>query len=92
MLFVRVMAPEAAVLSLHEHKHTEDATPTSDLKLSTKHQHCHIDDLYNADFTSPSFSFELRLHPVEVCYVQPYSFAWKFTYPNNTHQRGPPTA
>ncbi|WP_299758620.1 hypothetical protein [uncultured Pontibacter sp.] len=77
---------------MHEHKHTEDATPTSDFKVSTKHQHCNVDDLYNADFTSPSFSFELKLTPVEALYVQPYSFAWKFTYPHNTYLRGPPVA
>ena len=91
-LFCRTLAPEAAVLAMHQHEHTEDARPASDSKVSTKHVHCHVDDLYNSDFTSPAFSFELKLNPVEVCYVQPYSFAWKFTYPNNTYLRGPPTA
>lgn len=79
-------------MALHQHEHTEHKTPGDDLKLSTKHQHCHVDELYNSDFTSPAFSFELKLNPAENCYVLPYSVAWKFTYPHNTYLRGPPVA
>jgi hypothetical protein len=90
VLFIRLMVPEAAVLALHQHEHTIE-NPADDAKVGIKHHHCHVDDLYSADFTSPSVSFELKVNPAEVSYVQPYSFAWKFTYPNNTFQRGPPT-
>lgn len=91
VLFVRLMVPEAAVLALHQHEHTEHEY-LDDAKVSTKHQHCHVDDLFNTDFTVPSFSVELRINPAGACYMQPYSFAWKFTYPHNTYLRGPPTA
>jgi hypothetical protein len=90
VLFIRVMVPEAAVLALHQHEHVVD-NPADDAKVGVKHHHCHVDDLYSADFTSPSFVFELRLNMAEGNYLQPYTFAWKFTYPNNTFQRGPPT-
>lgn len=58
MLLGRVMAPEAAVLSLHVHHHTvhEKVRPATrnafgrQAKLSTQHQHCHTEQLYNAPF------------------------------------------
>ncbi|WP_299991492.1 hypothetical protein [uncultured Pontibacter sp.] len=92
MLFTRVMVPDEMVLAMHFHDHTEHALPDADQKVDTKHQHCHVDEVYNSDFSSPEFSFELIKYRAEVCYLQPYSFAWKFTYPNNTYLRGPPIA
>ncbi|MDF7815827.1 hypothetical protein [Hymenobacter sp. YC55] len=57
VLLIRVFSPEAAVLRLHQHQHTEDApvaaraTKSSyQAELSVKHQHCHVDELYNAPF------------------------------------------
>lgn len=91
-LFCRVLAPEVAMLAVHQHEHTEDAAPTAAMKVSAKHQHCHVDELYNAAFISPTFTISIKLSPVEVCYVSPYAFAWKFTYPHNTYLRGPPVA
>lgn len=57
-LLLRVLAPEAAILRLHFHQHTEDAPLTSStVKLgkhkamfSAKHQHCSTEQLYNAPF------------------------------------------
>lgn len=86
------MVPEEVVLALHQHEHTEHALADSDYKVDTKHQHCYVDDLFNSDFTAPSFSVDLQVNPAEACYLQPYSFAWKFTYPHNTYLRGPPMA
>lgn len=59
LLLGRVMAPEAAVLSLHAHHHTvdEEIRPAvckeatdSHAKVSSRHQHCHTEQLYNAPF------------------------------------------
>jgi len=58
LLLGRVMAPEAAVLSLHAHQHTvEDVTRPSAYKasgtqteVSAQHQHCHTEQLYDAPF------------------------------------------
>lgn len=57
MLLIRVLTPEAAVLRLHFHDHTEDtslapAKVTSDTQaaLSPEHQHCHAEQLYDAPF------------------------------------------
>lgn len=86
-----MITPEAAVLALHQHEHTEDI-PASDTKISVKHQHCYVDDLFNSDFTVPEFFFILTQLSAESCYIQPYNFAWKFTFPNNILLRGPPTA
>jgi hypothetical protein len=91
VLLIRMMVPGAAVLALHQHEHTVHEH-LDDAKVSTMHHHCHVDDLFNSDFTVPAFSVELRIIPAEICYLQPYNFAWKFTYPHNTFLRGPPTA
>jgi hypothetical protein len=58
LLLGRVLAPEAAVLTLHAHAHTTaepafakaaHARPAKAL-LTPKHQHCHTDDLYQLPF------------------------------------------
>jgi hypothetical protein len=57
LLLVRVLAPEAAILRLHFHSHTEeepvlkmaDKAPHKAL-FSTKHQHYHVEHLYDAPF------------------------------------------
>lgn len=56
LLLGRVMAPEAAVLSLHAHHHTADEPAQRVVAgqrspravLSGKHTHCHAEQLYNA--------------------------------------------
>lgn len=55
LLLVRVLEPEAAVLRLHFHHHTEEepARPghrADKAVLSTEHQHCHAEQLYDAPF------------------------------------------
>jgi hypothetical protein len=58
LLLGRVLAPEAVVLSLHTHAHTtaepaharaRHARPIKPL-LTTKHQHCHTEELYQLPF------------------------------------------
>jgi len=57
VLLIRVLTPEAAVLRLHFHNHTEDAPrvrsttkATHQAELSAEHQHCHAEQLYDAPF------------------------------------------
>ena len=57
VLLIRVFTPEVAVLRLHFHSHTEDKPATGlatkashKAVLSPKHQHCHVEQLYNAPF------------------------------------------
>ncbi|UOQ70228.1 hypothetical protein [Hymenobacter cellulosilyticus] len=57
VLLVRVLTPEAAVLRLHRHQHTDDkpqvsysAKPGTKAALSPQHQHCHVEQLFNAPF------------------------------------------
>jgi hypothetical protein len=58
LLLGRVLAPEAAVLSLHTHAHTtaepaharaSQARPGKAL-LTPEHQHCHTEELYQLPF------------------------------------------
>ncbi|MCC2548188.1 hypothetical protein LJY25_17190 [Hymenobacter sp. BT175] len=53
LLLGRVWAPESMVLLLHDHAHTQDeptrapAAPKGKALLTVKHQHCHVDQLYD---------------------------------------------
>lgn len=95
--FIKVMAPEEAVLALHKHKHTEETFKSvvslSKAHLSKAHQHCPIDDLYNGSFNFADSSISFRLlTSYSTTYPLAYGFVWKFTFPNNTYLRGPPVA
>ena len=57
VLLVRVLAPEAAVLRLHWHEHTETEPRVSladqssaKAVLTARHQHCHVEQLYDMPF------------------------------------------
>jgi hypothetical protein len=58
LLLGRVMAPEAAVLSLHAHHHTVEsssrpalrAADHADAEFSPQHQHCHAEQFYDVAF------------------------------------------
>jgi hypothetical protein len=96
LLFVRVLVPETAVLALHNHEHTEEQFPAkknTGLKLDQKHQHCQIDELFNAPFT-PVQAVIIQANNLTYSdtYSASHSFIWKFTFPNNTDLRGPPLA
>ncbi len=95
LLFVRVVVPEAAVLALHTHEHTQDKLVKMDtgLKLEKKHTHCHTDNLFNSPF-SPAFATITYHTPITFSetYAALQGFVWKFTFPNNTELRGPPVA
>lgn len=93
LLFVRVLIPEASVLALHAHEHTQDVQEKMDtgFKLDKKHSHCHTDNLFNAPFTPVTFSsLEKPMLAFQDTYSAAYSWIWKFTFPNNTDSRGPP--
>jgi hypothetical protein len=94
LLFVRVLVPETAVLGLHGHEHTEDhGKADAGLKLEKKHQHCHIEHLFNAPFSpAPQVSVKTLLISFTDTYSASNAFIWKFTFPNNTDLRGPPVA
>lgn len=59
LLLGRLLVPEAAVLSLHAHHHTEHPTAARvaarplaahRAELSAQHQHCHAESLYDVAF------------------------------------------
>ncbi|GAB3535963.1 hypothetical protein GCM10027443_25670 [Pontibacter brevis] len=91
VLLFRVLMPEDAILLLHAHQHTEDKVQ-AEATVGTMHIHCEVDDYCGNFFLAPHFSYDLALAPQSGCYIQPYDFVWKFTFPNNTYLRGPPVA
>ncbi|UOG72955.1 hypothetical protein MTX78_12535 [Hymenobacter tibetensis] len=57
LLLLRVLAPEATLLRLHFHQHTEKEPAllhadesARKAVLSSQHQHCHVEEFYNAPF------------------------------------------
>ncbi|UOQ52341.1 hypothetical protein [Hymenobacter cellulosivorans] len=101
MLLARVLTPEAALLRLHQHQHTEDApvvVRTAKLgpqaMLSAKHQHCHVDNLYNAPF-APAAPVRLA-EPVRLLFFAEYRPQAPVCRASHLLEgaslRGPPTA
>jgi hypothetical protein len=95
LCFVRVLLPEATVLALHRHAHTEKeaAHVGKGYKalLTAKHQHCPVDHLFDVPFQPAP---ELVLTPVVHTYA-PLKWAhgqsvWEHTAPRASYLRGPP--
>ncbi len=86
------MTPEVALLTLHAHQHTEEKEYTG-VVIEVEHIHCHTVDIYNCNFLpSDHIDFESLLPPQSSTYRQSYTYVRKFTFPNNTYLRGPPTS
>ncbi|MFC5270752.1 hypothetical protein [Adhaeribacter terreus] len=90
LLFFRVLAPEQAILALHNHEHTAHAHDENVTHIDVKHTHCHVDQLFDAPFqpTTQYFTFAQPLEFFTHTFV--YQSVWKFTFPNNIQLRGPP--
>ncbi len=61
LCFARVLVPEAWVLALHDHQHTVDAPLSAHqgpgqqkATVSKVHQHCAVDNFYDAAFELPA--------------------------------------
>ncbi|TXK33298.1 hypothetical protein FVR03_19040 [Pontibacter qinzhouensis] len=93
VLLCRVVVPDAAILALHQHEHLEhEQVQHSSDEVSQAHIHCHVDDFDNSNFLLTDFFASTAIVVVPGYYTQPCSYTWKFTYPNNSLLRGPPTA
>ncbi|RYU78928.1 hypothetical protein [Hymenobacter persicinus] len=94
LCFVRVLLPDALILALHAHKHTEQE-PSRELKtakaiLTAKHQHCQTDHFCTLPFqVAPLLEFG-----VAAAYYQPHSIrpfvAWGKASAPAALLRGPP--
>ncbi|MFA1773338.1 hypothetical protein ACD591_18710 [Rufibacter glacialis] len=91
LLFTRVMTPDALLLQLHAHEHTEEAAhyPGKSL-VSSKHHHCAVDSLFQASFQAP----EGVVVPVPLVHVVQHgsfmTLAGYATTPAYSFLRGPP--
>ena len=52
LLFVRVMVPDALLLTMHQHAHTEHTVSedAQHAKVEKEHKHCPVEDLFDASF------------------------------------------
>ena len=99
LVFGRVLLPDAAVLALHQHAHTEREAAHeagSGLKgktiVSEKHTHCPTDHLFNAAaLLAPTFEFGVVV-PVAFAQRRPGAGAsvWTARLVRTLCLRGPP--
>ena len=99
LAFARVLLPDAAVLALHRHAHTEHEAAHdagSHLKgktiVSEKHSHCPTDHLFNAPaLPTPAFEFGV-VPPVRYARPREVAFAshWPARLVATLNLRGPP--
>jgi hypothetical protein len=75
LLLARVLTPEAAMLHLHAHAHTgaepafaKQARAKAKTLLTTKHQHCHTEQLYQLPF-APAALVELPVLVRQLAYA-----------------------
>jgi hypothetical protein len=75
LLLARVLAPEAAVLHLHTHAHTEvepafakQVGGKAKTLFTTKHQHCHTEQLYQLPF-APAAPVEMPVPVRQLAYA-----------------------
>ncbi|RTQ53630.1 hypothetical protein EJV47_02520 [Hymenobacter gummosus] len=96
LCFVRVLLPESAILALHRHEHTEKEVAhqpgqRDKAVLSTKHQHCPVDHLFDVPF-QPTAELTVPVHFYS--YARPEGAAqesvWQNTTPAAAWLRGPP--
>ena len=99
LAFVRVMVPDALMLKLHAHQHTEHhaahghhITHDHGLELDVKHTHCPVEDVFNAPYQPELFHFSLVPLTHSDSYAELESFPWAFTVPHSLYLRGPPVA
>lgn len=52
LLFVRVMVPDAVLLGMHHHAHTEHTDTAAEVqaKVEKEHTHCPVDKLFDSPF------------------------------------------
>lgn len=91
LLFARVMTPDALLLQLHAHEHTQEHShQPGKHEVSTKHNHCPIDNLFQASFQAP----EGVVLPVPLVHAVQHgslvTLAGYATSPSYSFLRGPP--
>lgn len=100
LCFVRVLLPEASLLALHPHQHTEKepthqaafGTAKGKALLSKKHKHCHEEQLFNAPFQpSAALLFVAPQPQAAVGILKPFAASvWAEATAAQRCLRGPP--
>jgi len=99
LCFVRVLMPEAWLLALHSHHHTEQTEeqalkrPEGKHIVTAKHQHCHAEQLFNAPF-QPATAVHLPARPAAqfATFVARPLAEWRLITAYTRTSRGPPVA
>lgn len=100
LCFVRVLLPEASLLALHPHAHTEQEPVHRDAAkarkgqalLSKQHKHCHEEQLFNAPFQpSAPVQFSAPRARLVVGILKPFAASvWAEATAAQRCLRGPP--
>ncbi|MDX5421547.1 MAG: hypothetical protein LPK14_04785 [Hymenobacteraceae bacterium] len=94
LLFCRAMVPDALLLSLHAHGHTEHHSPgdSKQAHVSEKHSHCPVEDLFGAPYHGSVASVDFPAVEHTSTYTVCYSGNWYGTSHATSFLRGPPVA
>jgi hypothetical protein len=94
VLFARVMIPDALLLELHAHQHTQhDVVNDGHLpQIDQEHNHCPVENLFHAPFHFAATAPEL-IYPVFADgYTDELHTVWESSSPTTVTLRGPPAA
>lgn len=86
------MVPDALLLSMHQHAHTEHTETADNLqaKVEKEHTHCPVEDLFQASFQGTQLASLLKPAKHDITYTALIlDSRYKILY-NLTHLRGPP--
>lgn len=90
--FMRVLVPDAWLLALHSHQHTEQEVAVKKAPLlSAKHQHCSVDHFYDVPFQPSTLVVLVPISPTYARgWLMPQQAGWRHTSAATTYLRGPP--
>jgi len=94
LLFCRVMVPDALLLSLHSHGHTEHSAhaDTKQEQLSEKHTHCPVEDLFGAPYQGTITAVHFAPLTHTALYTASYQYQGHTSSLSLSPLRAPPVA
>jgi hypothetical protein len=92
VVFARVLVPDALILKLHAHTHTEHALEQDEHhpKLEQAHSHCPVENVFQAPFQLLPASPEISALIHSDAYSAKLSPIRDFSFPATVTLRGPP--
>lgn len=96
MIFARVLVPDALILVLHAHTHTEHAGSVEEdqhhPKLEQAHTHCPTENVFHSPFQFVLAGQDIPAPVYPETHSDQLLLLWDFSFPSTITLRGPPVA